>query len=207
MARRTPVASSRLVVSLLVGALLVALAGPTAAALPSPPLDFGVAAETAAPDGPITIRVAALPGRPWPPGMALDVYVLWATGERAAFLRPDGVWSPIPVPFRPAMDATSPPAVLVWRPLRRHAEIPLAMLAVPAGVDPLRRGGWTHRPMLRSIRVPVEGGVRRYDVTIIASLGAAAGLAILAVAVLRWAAPGRSAARGRGARVDDLVRQ
>lgn len=206
MARRT-LAASLLFVSLLVVALLAALADPTAAALPSPPLDFSVVAETATPDGPITIRVAALPGRPWPRDMALDVYVMWATGERAAFLRPDGVWSPTPVPFRPAMDAASPPAVLVWRPLRQHAEIPLAMLAVSAGVDPLRRGKWTYRPMLRSIRVPVEGGVRPYDVTIVASLAAAAGLAILVVAVLPWAAPRRPAARGRGARIDDLVRQ
>lgn len=195
--------SSRTFRALCVVALAVVAGLPAVASssLPRPPLEFTVSPDTVALHAPITIRVAPKSAEAWPSHLRLDVYVMWATTERAAFLGPDGVWSPTPVPFRPSMDRASAPIVLEWRPLRQHPHIPLAMLAVPAGVDPLRRSTWRYQPVLRSTRVAVESPVRPYDLATAVSLIAATGLAILAVALLPWS-PGGLSERARGASVD-----
>ena len=70
----------------------------------------------------------------WAGGGPLDVYVMWSITDRAAFLSPDGTWSPTPVPLRRAMDSGSPMTIMQWNP-EPPGELPLAMVAVPSGAS------------------------------------------------------------------------
>ena len=73
-----------------------------------------------------------------------DLYIMWALAPEAAFLTPEGVWSPRPVAFRAGMPAAGAPISLRWAP-GPPGEIPLALVVVPRGGDPLARFAWTFR--------------------------------------------------------------
>jgi hypothetical protein len=74
-----------------------------------------------------------------------------AAGERAAFLSPQGAWAPARTPFRTAVSAGTS-LVTPWRP-DPAGEIPLAMILVAPGGDPLDRQQWAFRPELASVTV------------------------------------------------------
>src|SRR5262249_53939423 len=83
-------------VLVLVAGVLV-LAPPTAhAALPTPPFTLTAAPSSVDAGDAVSIDVVprATEGGPW------DVYVVWLYAERAAFLGPDGAWTPRRGPFR-----------------------------------------------------------------------------------------------------------
>lgn len=174
---------------------------PADSSLREPPIAFTISPRLVAPDQPLTLRVVAAPAARWAHESPLDVYIMWATTERAAFLGPDGVWSPVPVAFRPSVNAASAPMVLEWRPPEPHGEIPLAMVAVPAGVDPLLRSNWTYRPVLRSARVAVQAPHRPLDSFTVAAVLSATALAILLVALVPWG-PGTAAREPRSTGLD-----
>jgi len=82
---------------------------------------------------------------------------MWALAPEAAFLTPDGVWSPRPVAFRAGVPAAGAPISLRWAP-GPPGEIPLALVVAPRGGDPLARFAWTFRPLLAwiSARTPAR---------------------------------------------------
>ena len=179
-------------VPLLVALVSLALGAPLGhTALPPPPIEFIVSPRLAEPQQPITIRLAAAPAAQWADADPVDVYVMWATGDRAAFLRPDGVWSPIPVPFRSAMTATSPEMVMQWRTPEPRGDIPLAMVTVASGANPLLRSAWKFQPVLRSTGVVTDAPRTELDVITALGLLAAAGLAIALVALVPSASRAR----------------
>jgi hypothetical protein len=194
--------SGAVAAAVLVMAATLALGpAPVDSSLREPPVAFTLSPRLVAPDQPLTLRVVAAPAARWAHESPLDVYIMWATTERAAFLGPDGVWSPVPVAFRPSMNAASAPMVLEWRPPEPHGEIPLAMVAVPAGVDPLLRSNWTYRPVLRSARVAVEAPHRPLDSFTAAAVLSATALAILLVALVPWG-PAAAAQEPRSTALD-----
>ena len=167
---------------------LIAFATPGAAAarLDEPPLDFTVSPRLVTPDETIGIRVAPAPAARWQDTTPLDVYVMWATTERAAFLGPDGAWSPIPVPVRRDMQPTTLPVTVEWRRPGPAGNVPLAMVAVPSGADPLLRSDWRYRPVLQLARVAAAGRRSSVDVAVASSVLLATALAILVVAIMPW---------------------
>jgi hypothetical protein len=158
-------------------AVLLLASAPAEAVLPAPPFEL-----TATPDAVVagdTLALAVTPraasGGPW------DVYVVWLFSERAAFLGPDGVWAPRPVPFRARLGAGET-ARGVWTRAGPPAEVTLALLVVRPGIDPLDRLEWTFRPALATVRVApaMDAGPPRPWVTL-AGLGLAAVIALALV--------------------------
>jgi hypothetical protein len=90
-------------------------------------------------------------GGPW------DVYVVWLFSERAAFLGPDGAWSPRPVPLRARLGAGEA-ARVTWSHAGPPADVTLALVVVRPGADPLDRLEWTFRPALAAVRVTPAPG-------------------------------------------------
>jgi hypothetical protein len=168
---------------LLALAVIVSDAAITTAALRPPPLEFVLSPEIVEPGRPITIRIAAHASSEWLGSGPLDVYVMWATTDRAAFLTPNGAWSPTPVALRQGIQSGSAVTAIEWQP-RPPGELPLAMVAVPSGADPLRRSSWRFQPVLRSARVatPASGGPA--DRRTAAALLAAAMVATAVVALV-----------------------
>jgi hypothetical protein len=171
------------VAGLLAVAVVVMSGSVAAAALHKPPIEFTLSPPTVDRGRALTIRIAPMPHSEWTSSGPLDVYLMWATTERAAFLRPDGAWSPTPVALRRGMEPGSPMIVMEWNP-HPPGEVPLALVAVPTGADPLFRSNWRFRPVLRSARVagpPVRFAI---DVATAVPLLAATVLAIGVVAVV-----------------------
>jgi hypothetical protein len=84
---------------------------------------------------------------------------MWALVPEAAFLTPEGAWSPRPVAFRAGLAAEGPPVPVRWVP-GPPGDIPLALVVVPAGADPLDRFAWTFQPLVVEIRAhPPAAGV------------------------------------------------
>jgi hypothetical protein len=163
-------------------ALLVTLtlAGAAEATLPAPPFALDVEPTRVAAGE--TVRLTLTPrGRDG----RFDVYLMWALSPEAGFLTDAGVWSPRPVALRAGVPASGNAFVMQWRP-GPGAEIPLALLVVPAGADPLARFGWTYRPEVVRVHVTAPGGAP-LDVVALATLAA---LTLLACAlVLRTGRP------------------
>jgi hypothetical protein len=135
------------VLVVLVSALVVAGAGRAAAELPAGPFRLAVSPSHAPAGAPVEIRLD-------PRGShtgAWDVYVMSATGERAAFLSPQGAWAAARTPLRTAVRAGTS-LVAPWTP-GPGGEIPLAMILVAPGGDPLDRRQWAFRPELASVMV------------------------------------------------------
>lgn len=125
------------------------LAAATAdAALPPPPFAFDVTPTSVTAGQSVLVRITPQGGRG-----EFDLYVMWALSPEAAFLTPDGAWSPQPVAFRARVAAAGGPISARWSPAP-PGEIPLALVVVPAGGDPMARFDWTFRPVLVRISAP-----------------------------------------------------
>ena len=166
-------------------ALLLAQAAsvtPAVAALPSPP--FALYATPAQPSAGEAVTITVVPrggtGR-------YDLYLMWATGVRAAFLSPDGRWSPRPIPWLVGASAASGVIALRWGgpgpPGDVPGDVPLALVIVAPGGDPLDRTQWQSRPALASLRVSRQASRPAPDAAVITPLVAAAVLAIALVVV------------------------
>ena len=155
--------------------LVLALASGAEAALPEPPFALDVTPSRAAPGQPVQITLT-----PRGDGGAWDVYLMWAFSPEAAFLTPDGEWSPRPVAFRVRMSATGLPVSTRWV-VNRAGEIPLTLVAVEPGGDPLARFAWTFRPEIAWISAPAPAAPAPFDV---ATLGPLAALTLLACALI-----------------------
>jgi len=116
------------------------------AALPAPPFALAVSPAHIAAGEAVLVRITPTGG----PG-EFDLYLMWALAPEAAFLTPEGAWSPRPVAFRAAAAATGSPITLRWVP-SPPGEIPLALVVVPRGGDPMDRFAWEFRPVLVPLR-------------------------------------------------------
>ncbi|HET7343699.1 MAG TPA: hypothetical protein VFL90_19705 [Methylomirabilota bacterium] len=148
--------------------LALALAHRAEAALPAPPFTLDVDPTRPAAGQPVTIVVT-------PRGDAgvFDVYLMWALSAEAGFLGADGAWSPRPLAFRAGVPATGAPIVMRWVP-GPGSDIPLALVVVPAGADPLARFGWTYRPALVRIAVQAPPARAPLDLRALAPVAVAA---------------------------------
>jgi hypothetical protein len=150
-------------VSTLVALLLTTLllAGTHAeAALPAPPFALDVSPARIAAGEAVFVRITPTGG----PG-DFDLYLMWALAPEAAFLTPEGAWSPRPVAFRAGVSATGAPITLRWVP-SPPGEIPLALVVVPRGGDSLDRFAWEFRPVLAqlSARAPAPAAAQQWRV-------------------------------------------
>ena len=93
----------------LVLAVVVGLAALAEAALPAPPFTLDVTPARVGPGQPVRLQIT-------PRGEAgeFDVYLMWEQSEEAAFLTPEGIWSPRPVAFRPRLPARGAPVTVPW---------------------------------------------------------------------------------------------
>jgi hypothetical protein len=165
----------------------------TYARLPAPPFDFAITPAQVSEGGSATFEVAPATGSSAGTNR-YDVYVMWAYSEEAAFLTPQGVWAPVPVALARDTTVQSAPTLRVtWNGARPVMDIPLAVLVVPAGADPLDRARWTHRPVIRWLRVTAR--TRPWSLTsgamLLGFVAAAASVAI-AVGDAGWRTPGPS---------------
>jgi hypothetical protein len=158
----------------------------TYARLPAPPFDLQISPARVSEGGSATIQIAPAT-RSSATGARHDIYVLWAQAEEAAFLTPQGAWAPAPVALsRDTTVKDAPTLRVTWNGARPVMDIPLALLVVPTGTDPLDRAGWTYRPVIRwlSVRGPstpwsLESGALLF------ALAAVAGSLVIAFADIR----------------------
>jgi hypothetical protein len=129
---------------------VLAIAGGAEAALPAPPFELSVTPTAAAAGESVTVNVA--PRGVGATGAVWDVYVLWLYSEPAAFLTPEGTWSPRPVPWRARLGGREY-ASAPWRRVGPPADITLALVVVEPAADPLERFTWRFRPDLATLRV------------------------------------------------------
>ena len=155
--------------------LSLALVGAAQAALPAPPFSLDVTPSRAAPGQPVQIEISRRGG-----GGAWDIYLMWAFSPEAAFLTPEGEWSPRPVAFRTRVPATGGPISARWV-VNRAGDIPLTLVVVEPGADPLARFGWTFRPEIAWISAPAAPPAGPVDV---ATLGPLAAVTLLACALI-----------------------
>ena len=154
---------STLALALLLG---LALAGGVEAALPAPPFTLDVSPSRGAPGQPVDLILTPRGG----PG-AWDLYLMWAFSPEAAFLSPEGAWSPRPVAFRSRVPAAGSPIVMRWV-VNRAGDIPLALVVVAPGDDPLARFGWVFRPQIAWLSAPAPVNPVPLDVAALAPLAA-----------------------------------
>jgi hypothetical protein len=128
--------------------LLACRLGPAEAALPPPPFTLEVTPTRVAAGQPVMLQITPRGGTG-----EFDVYLMWALVPEAAFLTPQGAWSAQPVAFRARLPATGPPVQLRWMP-GPAPDIPLALVVVAPGEDPLARFAWAFRPMLTHVSAP-----------------------------------------------------
>jgi hypothetical protein len=81
-----------------------------------------------------------------------DVYLMWEPSEEAASLPPEGAWSPRPVAFRRRLPARGAPVTVSWVPTP-PGDIPLALVVLRPGDDPMTRASWTFRPVVAWVGV------------------------------------------------------
>jgi len=174
--------------------LVAVLAGASGAeaALPAPPFELSVApaAIISNDNVAVTLRPRANATGRW------DLYVVWLYSERAAFLGPDGIWRPQPVPIR-AGAAAGEAATVTWRNAGPAGEATLALLTVEPGGDPLERLDWRFRPSLATLRIAPIPAPRAVPYGTVAALALAAAAAIALVFWPRWPTPPRAAERTR----------
>lgn len=137
------------------------------AALPAPPFALDVTPARVTAGAPVTLTLTPQSG----PG-TFDVYLMWALSPEAAFLTPEGAWSSRPVPFRAGLAATGPPERVSWVPAP-PGDIPLALVVVPVGADPLERFAWMFRPEIVQVRAQPPHAGAAADLTVLAPLAAA----------------------------------
>ncbi len=128
-------------VAFLLATLVLTGAG-AEAALPAPPFALDVSPPHIAAGEAALVRITPTGGTG-----EFDLYLMWALAPEAAFLTPEGVWSPRPVAFRAAVAATGAPITLRWVP-SPPGEIPLALVVVSRDGDPMDRFAWEFRPVL-----------------------------------------------------------
>jgi len=150
-----------LALALLLG---LAAAGVVDAALPAPPFALDVTPSRAVPGQPVQIELTPRGG----PGV-WDVYLMWAFSPEAAFLTPEGAWSPRPVAFRSRVPAAGGPITARWV-VNRAGDIPLALVVVEPGGDPLARFTWTFRPQIAWVSAPGPPAPAPLDVGTLAPL-------------------------------------
>lgn len=162
----------------LAAALLAGLAAALAAeaALPAPPFALEVTPARVTAGQPVAVRLTPRGG----PAGEFDLYLMWALSPEAAFLTPEGVWSPRPVPFRARVPAAGPPITTRWVP-GPPGEIPLALVVVPAGGDPLARFAWRFRPELARVSAPAPAPPAPLDLAVLAPLAVVTLLACVLV--------------------------
>jgi len=153
----------------------LALARAAEAALPAPPFALDVTPARVPAGQPVRLAITPRGGE-----STFDLYLMWALSPEAAFLTPEGAWSPRPVAFRAGLRAAGEPIVGRWVP-GPGRDIPLALVVVPAGGDPLARFAWTYRPTLVRISVDVPAARAPLDVRGLAPLAA---LTLVACAVV-----------------------
>ena len=185
-----------------VGVAVVAVAlflAPTStyARLPAPPFDLEISPARVSEGASATIAVAPRVARATESSAAAaakyDVYVMWAYSEEAAFLTPAGAWSPAPVPLVRDTTVQSAPTVrATWNGARPVMDIPLAVLIVQAGADPLDRARWSYRPVIRwlSVTAPSRAWSLSSTALVLALVGTVASVAI-AVTDIAWRKPSR----------------
>lgn len=148
---RRPRPAAAVAAALLAAALVAGGAGPARAVLDAPPFALEVWPSQAMAGQPVTIRITPRGGDV---AARWDVYLMWAVSDHAAFLAPDGTWSPRPVAFlRDVPDGGAEPVVWQWANPGPPGEIPLAMLVLSPGTDPLVRLDWRFRPALARLTV------------------------------------------------------
>jgi len=126
---------------------LLGLATVGEAALPAPPFTLDVAPTRVGPGQPVRLQIT-------PRGLAgeFDVYLMWEQSEEAAFLTPRGTWAPQPVAFRPRLSARGAPVTVQWIP-NPPGDIPLALVVLRPGDDPMTRASWRFRPVVAWVGV------------------------------------------------------
>ena len=163
----------------------------THARLPAPPFDLEIAPARVSEGASATLEVAPHVARATESSAAAakyDVYVMWAYSEEAAFLTPAGAWSPTPVPLVRDTTVQSAPTIrATWNGARPVMDIPLAVLVVPAGADPLDRAQWSYRPVIRwlSVRAPSRSWQLTSNALLLGLVGAVASITI-AVGDIAW---------------------
>jgi hypothetical protein len=160
---------------LVVAVVLALAAGRAEGALPAPPFALDVTPARVSAGAPVTVTLTPQGG-----AGVFDVYLMWALSPEAAFLTPAGAWSPRPVAFRAGLAAAAPPVRLQWVP-GPPGDIPLALVVVPAGADPLERFGWTFRPVVVPIAADPPDPGQAPDLATLAPLAV---LTLLACAVV-----------------------
>jgi hypothetical protein len=139
---------------LVLGLLLALAAGRAEGALPAPPFALDVTPVRVTAGAPVTLTLTPRGG-----AGAFDLYLMWALVPEAAFLTPAGGWSPRPIAFRAGLAAAGAPVQVRWVPAP-PGDIPLALVVVPAGADPLDRFAWRFRPLVVEIHAhPPAAGV------------------------------------------------
>lgn len=154
----------RLAAALLASLALAAVAD---AALPAPPFALDVTPARVRAGEPVRLRITPRGGA----AGAFDLYLMWALSPEAAFLTPAGGWSPRPVAFRAGVPAAGPPITAGWVP-GPPGDIPLALVVVPAGGDPLARFAWRYRPVLARISASPPAAPAPLDFATLAPLAA-----------------------------------
>jgi hypothetical protein len=128
---------------------LLAFVTPGEAALPSPPFTLDVTPSRIDAGDSVVVRITPTGG-----AGSFDLYLMWALAPEAAFLGPDGAWAPRPTAFRAGVAAGGAPISARWT-ANPPGEIPLALVVVPAGGDPMDRFAWAFQPVLAPLSVRV----------------------------------------------------
>jgi len=165
------------VIRALVLVAVLGLAAVAEATLPAPPFTLDVAPTRVGAGQPVRLSIT-------PRGDAgeFDVYVMWEQSEEAAFLTPQGTWAPHPVAFRPRLAANGAPVTVQWIP-NPPGEIPLALVVLRPGDDPMTRAAWSFRPMVTWVRVDTPAPASAVAFSALAPLAGATLLACALVAL------------------------
>jgi hypothetical protein len=155
------------VLRVLLGLALALVAGRAEGALPAPPFALDVTPVRVTAGAPVTLTITPRGG----PG-TFDLYVMWALVPEAAFLTPEGAWSPRPVAFRAGLAAAGASVQARWVPAPPGA-IPLALVVVPARADPLDRFAWRFRPLVVEVHADAPGPGAALDAVTLAPLALA----------------------------------
>ena len=147
--RRLTMPRARLLAALALALTVLTFAPRARAVLPAPPIDLEVTPSRVADGEAVTLRLVP---RGRGPAGPYDIYIVWARSERAAFLAPDGLWSPRPVPYRASLTVTGELSATWPRP-GPPGEVPLALLVLPPGAPPLDRAEWRFGPGVATLTV------------------------------------------------------
>jgi hypothetical protein len=162
------------VIRALVLAALLGLVGAADAALPAPPFTLHVTPTRVGPGQPVRLQIT-----PRGEAGAFDVYVMWEQSEEAAFLTPQGTWAPHPAAFA-RLPARGAPVAMQWIP-NPPGDIPLALVVLRPGDDPMTRSAWSFRPVVTWVHVDTPAAASGAGCSALAPL---AGATLLACALV-----------------------